>query len=75
MATCSMEGSGSTIRILYPGYCGSSVTAHKSRYGRFPPVASGWGTIHPIPDVAPPLLAREDGPPTKRELDSGMNHT
>jgi hypothetical protein len=24
---------------------------------------NGWGTIHPIPGMAPPLLPREEGPP------------
>jgi hypothetical protein len=33
-------------------------------YDRFPPAANGWGTIHLIQDMVPPLLAREEGPPT-----------
>jgi hypothetical protein len=31
---------------------------------RFPPVANGWGTKNLILDMAPPLLAKEEGPPT-----------
>jgi hypothetical protein len=27
--------------------------AQKSRYGRFQPTAHGWGTIHPVLDMAP----------------------
>jgi hypothetical protein len=38
--------------------------AHKSGYDRFCPMANGWGTLHPVPDVAPPLLAEEEGPMT-----------
>jgi hypothetical protein len=35
-----------------------------SGYYQFPLAANGWGTIHPIPDMAPPLLAKEEGPLT-----------
>jgi hypothetical protein len=49
---------------LYPGCPRSPVMAQNSGYDWFAPVANGWGTIHPIPDVARPLLAREEGPPT-----------
>jgi hypothetical protein len=31
---------------------------------RFPPVVNGWGTKYHIPDIALPLLAEEEGPPT-----------
>jgi hypothetical protein len=30
----------------------------------FPLAGNGWGTIHPVLDMAPPLLAEVDGPPT-----------
>jgi hypothetical protein len=61
---CSTEGLGATIRVLYPGYRGSSVTAQKSGFDRFPPVTHGWGTNQPIPDKVPPLLSEEEWPPT-----------
>jgi hypothetical protein len=63
-ATYSMKGSGATIKVLYPRYCGSPVMAQKSRYDWFPPVAQGRGTKHPIPDKVPPLLDEEEGLPT-----------
>jgi hypothetical protein len=31
---------------------------------RFPPVINGWETTYPVPDMAPSLLAEEEGPPT-----------
>jgi hypothetical protein len=52
------------VVVLYRGYCGSLVTAHKSRYDWFPLVANGWGTMQPIPDIAPPLLAEGEQPLT-----------
>jgi hypothetical protein len=52
------------VGVLYPDYHESLVMAHKSRYDRFQPVANGWGTMHPILDMAPPLLAEQEGPPT-----------
>jgi hypothetical protein len=52
------------VRVLYPEYHGSPVTAQKFGYDRFPPTANGWGTTHPLPDITPPLLAKERGPPT-----------
>jgi hypothetical protein len=61
-ATQSMEGSRATFVVLYRGYHGSSVMTQKSRYDRFPPRANGWGTTYPIMDMAPPLLAEEEGP-------------
>jgi hypothetical protein len=53
-----------TVRALYPGYHELLVTDKNSGYDRLPPAANGWGTIHPIQDMAPPLLAEEEGPPT-----------
>jgi hypothetical protein len=32
-----------------------------SGYDRFPPTAKGWGTIHHVPNMAPLLLAEEEG--------------
>jgi hypothetical protein len=52
------------LGVLYPGYRRSLGTANKSGYGRFPPVANGWGTISPILDTVPQLLVEEEGPPT-----------
>jgi hypothetical protein len=57
-----------TVEVLYPEYYRSPVTAQKSRYGRFPPAADGWGTMHPILGMTPPLLAKEEGPPTYKDL-------
>jgi hypothetical protein len=31
---------------------------------QFPSTKHGWGTKHPIPDKAPPLMVEEEGPPT-----------
>jgi hypothetical protein len=31
---------------------------------RFPPATNGWGTKYLVLDMAPPLLAKEEGPPT-----------
>jgi hypothetical protein len=36
----------------------------KSGYTWFPPMANGWVTMHPVLDIAPPLLAEGEGPPT-----------
>jgi hypothetical protein len=47
-----------------PGTTGSPVTTQNPGYDQFPLVANDWGTIHPIPDMAPPLQAKEEGPPT-----------
>jgi hypothetical protein len=52
------------VEVLYPGYRGSPVTTHKSRYDWFPLVANDWGTIHSVPDMTPPLLVEGEGPPT-----------
>jgi hypothetical protein len=46
-----------------------------SRYDWFPPAANGWRIIHPISDMAPPLLAEEEGSPTKKELNLGSIRT
>jgi hypothetical protein len=59
-----MEGSGAIVEILYPGYHGSPVTAQKYGYDQFPPAAHDWGIIRHIPDMTPPLLAKEETPPT-----------
>jgi hypothetical protein len=53
-----------SAEVLYLGYHRSPVITHKSGYGWFPPMASGWGTMHPILDMAPPLLDEEEGSPT-----------
>jgi hypothetical protein len=50
-------------RVLYLRYHGPPVTIQKYGYDRFPPVANGWRTKHLIPDMVPPLLAEEEGPP------------
>jgi hypothetical protein len=42
---------------------------------RFPAVARDWGTKYPVPDMAPPLLAEGEGPPTQNELDLGAIYT
>jgi hypothetical protein len=52
------------VRVLYPGYRGSPVMTQNSGYDRFPPAANDWETIHPVSDMAPPLQAEEEGPPT-----------
>jgi hypothetical protein len=56
------------VRVLYLGYRGLSVTAKNFGYNRFPLTTNGWETIHPIPDMAPPLQVEEEGPPTQKEL-------
>jgi hypothetical protein len=48
--------------------------AQNSRYNRFPLVTNDWGTMHLIPNMSPPLLAEEEGPPTKKELNPGVIH-
>jgi hypothetical protein len=63
MATYSMEGSGATVGILY---IGSLVMPQKPGYDQFPPVPNGWGMKHHVPDKVPPLLAKDEGPPTKK---------
>jgi hypothetical protein len=61
---CGYDVSGLSVRILYPGYHRSLVIAQKSGYDRFLPTPNGWGTIHPVSDMTPPLLDKEEGPPT-----------
>jgi hypothetical protein len=51
------------VGVLYPGYRVSTVTTQESGYDWFPLPENGWGTTHPILGMAPPLLAREEGPP------------
>jgi hypothetical protein len=46
-----LEAKLKLVGVLYPGYRRSPVTAKKSRYGRFPPAANYWGTMHPIFDM------------------------
>jgi hypothetical protein len=53
-----------SVGVLYPWYTGSSVTAQKFGYGRFPPAANGWKTKYHIPDMIPALLYEEEGPST-----------
>jgi hypothetical protein len=38
--------------------------AHNSGYNWFPLAANNWGITHLIPDMAPPLLAKVEEPPT-----------
>jgi hypothetical protein len=45
----------SGVGVKYLGYYGPLIMTQNSGYDRFPPVANGWETIHPIPDKAPPL--------------------
>jgi hypothetical protein len=52
------------VGVLYPRNRGPPITTQNSRYDRFPPTTNGWGIIHPVLDMAPPLLAEEEGPPT-----------
>jgi hypothetical protein len=53
----------STVGVKYRGYHRLPVTAQNSEFDGFPPVANSWGTIHAIPDKAPPLQAEEEDPP------------
>jgi hypothetical protein len=52
------------VTVKYPGYHRSPIMAQSSGYNRFPPEENGWGAIHPVTDKAPPLQAKEEGPPT-----------
>jgi hypothetical protein len=36
----------------------------RSGYNWFPLAANDWGTMHPVPDMVPPFLVEQDGPPT-----------
>jgi hypothetical protein len=69
-----LESAKYRVRVLYPGYHGSLVTAQKSGYDRFPPAANCWGTTHPVPDMAPPLLTEEEGSPTYKQPNPGVIH-
>jgi hypothetical protein len=51
------------VGVKYPGYHRPPVTTQNSRYDWFPPVANGWGAIHPVPDKALPLQAEVEEPP------------
>jgi hypothetical protein len=42
---------------------------------RFSSAANSCGTTYHIPDMAPPFLTKEDGPPTKKELDPEVIRT
>jgi hypothetical protein len=53
-----------SVGVLYLGYRESPVTTKKSRYDQFPPAVNDWGTMHPVPDMAPPLLSEEEGSST-----------
>ncbi len=68
MSTCSIHrrvtsfghllnrGLGATVGVMYLGYRGLPVTAQNSGYDWFPPMANGWGTIHPVPGNGPTTL-------------------
>jgi hypothetical protein len=51
------------VWVKYPWYRGLPVTSQNYEYDWFYSAANSWGTIHPVPDMAPPLLAEEEGPP------------
>jgi hypothetical protein len=60
----STEGSGATVGVKYPRNRGTPVTSQNSGYDQFPLAANILGTIHPIPDKAPPIQAKVEGAPT-----------
>jgi hypothetical protein len=62
--TMGTDAGFGSVSVKYPGYYGPSVMAQIFGYNRFPPAANGWGTIHPVLNMTPPLLAEEEGPPT-----------
>jgi hypothetical protein len=62
LAARSTGGLEATVEVMYRGYRGPLVTTHKSIYDWFPPAINSWGTTHPVPDMASPLLAEEEGP-------------
>jgi hypothetical protein len=37
------------VGVIYPGYRGLPGMVQNYRYDRFPPVANGRGTMHPVP--------------------------
>jgi hypothetical protein len=51
LATRLMEGSGTTIVVLYPRYHGSPILAQKFGYNRFFLAANSWRTKYLIPDI------------------------
>jgi hypothetical protein len=55
--------------ITHLGYDGSVgvdcwLRSNKLNKTSFPSAVNDWGTMYPIPDMIPPLLAEEEGPPT-----------
>jgi hypothetical protein len=46
----------------------------KFGYNWFPPMAHYWGIKHFVPDKTPPLFVEEEGPPTLKELNTGVTH-
>jgi hypothetical protein len=62
------------VRVKYPRYRRPLVTAQNYGYEGFPLAENGWGIIHIVLDMAPPLQAKEDGSPTEKELFSGAIH-
>jgi hypothetical protein len=52
--------SGSYTRVLWAASYGPT---NLDTTG-FPPLANDWGTKYPLPDIAPPLLAEGEGPPS-----------
>jgi hypothetical protein len=57
----AMVGRGVPFANLSGSCTPGTTTTHKTRYDRFPLAANGGGTIHPILDMTPPLLAEEKG--------------
>jgi hypothetical protein len=56
---------------LLSGSCTLGTAGHQLRLNNLDTIYSlqrqnGWGTINPIPDMARPLLAREEGHPSER---------
>jgi hypothetical protein len=63
-ASRRVKGFGHPLNGRLGGYCQGlvpRVTGYgpKPGYDLFPPMAHGWGTKHPVPDKAPPLLVEE----------------
>jgi hypothetical protein len=54
-----MEGSGSTIEVLHPGYHGPPVMAKQPGHDQLLQQQDGWGTGHLVLGTTPPLLAKE----------------
>jgi hypothetical protein len=51
-------------RGLIPRVTWLLVMGQNFGYDRFSLAAKGWGTVHPIPDMAASLMAEEEGPAT-----------